>query len=69
MLKCQLLDLLDLKSKTASLIAAQASLRAAQSSAETAQHGLEEAQSTRTQGQAVILFTIITVIFVSHHAP
>jgi hypothetical protein len=64
MLTRQLLDLLDLKSKTASLIAAQASLRAARSSAATATHGLREAQSTRTQGRAVILFTIVTVIFV-----
>lgn len=41
----KLLDLLDLKSKTASLA---------------------EARSTTKQGQAVMLFTIVTIIFVSH---
>jgi hypothetical protein len=40
----KLLDLLDLKSKTASLA---------------------EARSTTKQGQAVMLFTIVTIIFVS----
>jgi hypothetical protein len=41
----KLLELLDLKQKTASLA---------------------EARSTTKQGQAVMLFTIVTIIFVSH---
>ncbi|CAN9168945.1 unnamed protein product [Alternaria sp. RS040] len=51
-----LLNLLDLKSNAASLAEARASLAAAQSSA-------KEAQAASTQGRAVMLFTIITVIF------
>ncbi|RYN19892.1 hypothetical protein AA0119_g7495 [Alternaria tenuissima] len=52
----KLLDLSDLKSKAASLAEAHASLEAAQSSA-------KEAQAASTQGRAVMLFTIITVVF------
>ncbi|KAF7670940.1 hypothetical protein GT037_010904 [Alternaria burnsii] len=51
-----LLDLSDLKSKAASLAEAHAGLEAAQSSA-------KEAQEASVQGRAVMLFTIITVIF------
>ncbi|CAN9341211.1 unnamed protein product [Alternaria alternata] len=59
----KLLDLLDLKSKAASLAEAHASLEAAQSSLEAAQSSAKEAQAASTQGRAVMLFTIITVVF------
>jgi hypothetical protein len=49
----QLFDILDLKSKTAMLAEARSSAAQARSSAK--------------QGRAVMLFTIITVIFVSSH--
>lgn len=49
----QLFDILDLKSKTAMLAEARSSATQARSSAK--------------QGRAVMLFTIITVIFVSCH--
>ncbi|CAN9315913.1 unnamed protein product [Alternaria alternata] len=51
-----LLHLSDLKSKAASLEEAHASVEAAQFSA-------KEAQAASTQGRAVMLFTIVTVIF------
>jgi hypothetical protein len=60
-----LLNLLNLKSNAASLAEAKSSARIAEESAKMTEQGVKEAQVATTQGRAVMLFTIVTVIFVS----
>ena len=57
MLTCKLCDLLDLKQK-------QANIQEARSARKMAEQSAKQAESAAKQGRTVMLFTVVTIIFV-----
>jgi hypothetical protein len=63
----QLQDLLDLKQKQASVIEARAARKDTKSSADQAEASASLAYESFKQGWAIMIFTIVTIIFVISH--
>jgi hypothetical protein len=62
-------DLLDLKQKQASVIEARSARRDAKASADQAEASTSLAYETVRQGWSIMVFTIVTIIFVTERVP
>lgn len=65
----QLITLLDLKQKQASVSEAFSAREQARISAGYAQKQADQAEETAKQGSTLILFTVVTIVFVSSIQP
>ena len=63
----QLLELLDLQQKEANLYEAQTSNLQTRLATRQAKASREQADETKAQSQIILLFTVVTIIFVCMH--